>query len=190
MTFGLSKCSGPAFHAGSVFMATTIFLASALLASPALAGHVHDGAKSGKSRLVMPVMNPVRGAKVFVDKGCIACHAINGIGGHDAPNMDVHVQGGYMSPFDFAAKMWNHAPAMIAAQEGAFGEQITFTGSELADIIAFVHDDDAQHAFSEKNLTAKARKMMDHEHGSAMPAKVHEKESGHGHAAGTKPHKD
>ena len=171
-------------------MATTIFLASALLASPALAGHVQSSSEIGKNHLLLPVMNPERGAKLFVDKGCVACHAVNGVGGHDAPNMDAHVQGSFVSPFDFAAKMWNHAPAMIAAQEGAFGDQITFTGSELADIIAFVHDGEAQHAFSEKNLTAKARKMMHHDHGGAMPAKAPEKKSGHTHAAGSKPHKD
>ena len=49
--------------------------------------------------------------------------------------------------------MWNHAPAMIAAQEDAFGEQIYFTGGELADVIAFVHDDDTQHTFAEADLT-------------------------------------
>ena len=42
-------------------------------------------------------------------------NAINGVGGHDAPAMDAHSLSGLMNPFDFAAKMWNHAPAMIAA---------------------------------------------------------------------------
>jgi cytochrome c peroxidase len=56
-------------------------------------------------RLVMPIMNAERGKKLFVDKGCVACHAINGVGGHDAPPMDAHEMGGLMSPFDFAAKM-------------------------------------------------------------------------------------
>ena len=46
-----------------------------------------------------------------------------------------------MHPFEFAAKMWRMAPAMIAARDEVFGEQILFTGEELADIIAFVHDD-------------------------------------------------
>jgi len=88
---------------------------------------------------------------------------------------------------------------MIAAQEGAFGEQLYFTGKELADIIAFIHDDGAQHTFTEKSLTAKARKMMAHEHGGEPATEKHApdighkekpKKSGHGHAPGAKPHKD
>jgi cytochrome c len=168
---------------------------------PAFAEHVESSKATPNhgTRLVMPIMNPARGLKLFVDKGCVACHAINGAGGHDAPAMDAHSRSGLMNPFDFAAKMWNHAPAMIAAQEEAFGEQVYFTGEELADMIAFIHDDDAQHAFSEKDITAKARKMMDHGHGGAPAVEKHAPEighstdsgnAGHPHAAGTKAHKD
>jgi cytochrome c len=141
-------------------------------------------------RLVMPIMNPVIGKRLFVEKGCVACHAINGVGGHDAPAMDAHKMEGLMNPFDFAAKMWNHAPGMIAAQEGAFGDQVYFTGDELADIIAFAHDDRAQHAFTEGDLTSEARKMMDHDHGPKPAHASHAKEIGHHHPPGTRPHKD
>ena len=48
--------------------------------------------------------------------------------------------------------MWRTAPATIAAQEEMLGEQIMFTGEELADIIAFVHDDTEQHEFSEADI--------------------------------------
>ncbi len=95
-----------------------------------------------------------------------------------------------MNPFDFAAKMWNHASAMIAAQESAFGGQLYFTGEELADIIAFVHDDVAQHFFTEADLTPKALKMMHHEHGGIAPPAAHAEEIGHSHPPGTPKHKD
>lgn len=134
------------------------------------------------ARLVIPMMNPERGKILFVDKGCVACHAINGVGGHDAPAMDAHREMGLVNPFDFAAKMWNHAPAMIAAQEEALGEQIYFTGDELADIIAFLHDDEAQHTFGEGDLTDMAKTMMHHEHGGMMAPTAHAEEVGHGHA--------
>ena len=169
------------------------------VASPTVAADRSTSDDSPRVRLIMPIMSPERGKRLFVSKGCIACHAINGIGGHDAPPMDDHVNRGYMNPFDFAARMWNHAPGMIAAQEGAFGEQINFTGEELADITAFVHDDNAQHGFTEKDLTPKAMKMMHHEHGGQAPQEKHAEEighkhaapkSGHSHAPGTKPHKD
>ena len=194
---------------GAVAAALAATLLAAGLAAPAFAGHLPEKAPGAFSpRLVMPIMNPERGKKLFVDKGCVACHAVNGVGGHDAPAMDAHTMKGLMSPFDFAAKMWNHAPGMIAAQEGAMGDQITFTGDELADITAFVHDDDAQHDFGESDLTAQARKMMDHAHGEMPAPKAHAKEvghnhadtpmpmadekkkEGHGHAAGAPAHKD
>lgn len=146
------------------------------------------------TRLKFPEMNAEAGKDTFVNKGCIACHAINGVGGHDAPAMDAHRQMNEVNPFNFAAKMWNHAPGMIAAQEDAFDEQINLTGQELANIIAFVHDDNAQHTFSENDLTSKARKMMGHSHGEMPAPKAHAKDAGHSantghtHAPGTPKH--
>lgn len=183
-------------------IAAAAALALTLFTAPAFADHVKSSTteKPGHEvRLVMPLMNSDRGRKIFVSKGCVACHAINGVGGHDAPAMDAHKMDKLMNPFDFAAKMWNHAPGMIAAQEGAFGEQIYFTGEELADMVAFIHDDEAQHSFGEKDLTAKAHKMMQHEHGGAPATEKHAPEIGHQkkpaksshpHDPGTKPHKD
>ncbi len=158
-------------------------LAAAAIASPASANHIAgSGTKAiHGARLVIPIMSPERGKALFVDKGCVACHAINGVGGHDAPPMDAHRNMGLVNPFDFAAKMWNHAPGMIAAQEEAFGEQIYFTGEELADIIAFLHNDAAQHRFSEADLTKKARSMMHHEHGGKTAPDAHAEEVGHSH---------
>jgi len=140
------------------------------------------------TRLAFPMMNADIGKRTFVEKGCVACHAVNGVGGHDAPAMDAHQNMEYVNPFDFAARMWNHAPGMIAAQEEAFDEQVSLTGDDLANIIAFVHDDKAQHTFSDKDLTAKARKMMDHGHGNAAPVEAHAEESGHGRAMPEKGH--
>jgi len=176
-----------------VFLAIAVgFLA---LGGIAQAGHEHaeqngKSAAPNRTRLVFPIMNVERGKKLFVSKGCVACHAINGVGGHDAPPMDDHTHLGFLNPFDFVAKMWNHAPGMLAAQEQAFGAPITFTGEEITDIIAFVHDDDAQHSFTEHDLTPEAREMMHHEHGGQSAPAAHAKEIGHHHAPGTPPHKD
>jgi cytochrome c len=175
---------------------TAIILSLVLgFALPVSAGHEHEDQNIGKgdskqTRLAFPIMNVQRGKVLFVNKGCVACHAVNGVGGHDAPAMDDHTDLGMISPFDFVAKMWNHAPGMLAAQEEAFGEPITFTGAEIADIIAFVHDDKAQHTFEEKDLTAKARKFMEHGHGGKMAPKAHAEELGHDHEPGEKPHED
>jgi len=69
---------------------------------------------------------------------------------------------------------------MIEAQEEALGEQIQFSGEELADIIAFLHDDRQQHAFSDADLTPQAVRMMDHQHGVASGTEQHMEEIGHG----------
>ncbi len=176
---------GPDFGIGAAALAIAL-LAGLGNVTDAMGDHVASSESVGPmhgARLVIPVMNPDRGKKLFLRKGCVACHAINGVGGHDAPPMDAHRDMGLVNPFDFAAKMWNHAPAMVAAQEEAFGEQIYFTGQELADIIAFLHDDGVQHAFNEHDLTPQARKMMHHEHGGLSGPAAHAEEVGH------KPHK-
>lgn len=144
---------------------------------------------SGMQRLVMPHMDPVRGRKLFASKGCVACHAINGVGGHDATPLDAHTMDRVMNPFDFAAKMWRMAPAMIYAQEEALGQQILFTGDEIADIIAFVHDDEEQHKFSEADIPPRIRQWMHHSHGEpGGGAGAHGEELGHHHGDGMHEH--
>ncbi len=120
-----------------------------------------DDEESPKIRLIMPIMSPERGRKVFVSKGCVTCHSINGVGGEDAPAMDDHTKEPLVNPFAFAAKMWDHASGMIAAQKDELGGQLNFTGRELADITAFIHDEDAQRNFGEKDLTPKIKEMME-----------------------------
>jgi hypothetical protein len=139
----------------------------------------------GMNRLMMPQMDPSRGRKLFASKGCVACHAVNGVGGHDATPLDAHTMDRMMSPFDFIAKMWRMAPAMIYAQEEALGEQILFTGEEIADIIAFVHHDEEQHKFSEADIPPKIRGWMNHAHDEpGGGGEAHGEELGHHHGEG------
>ncbi len=134
--------------------------------------------KGVKIYLAFPMMNAERGMRLFADKGCVACHAVNGVGGHDATAFDAHNMDPVTHPYALVAKMWAMAPYMIKAQQEALGEQIMFTGEEIADIIAFVHDDDQQHSFTEALITPRIRKMMNHSHGGDTP---HQKEIGHKH---------
>ena len=46
-----------------------------------------------------------------------------------------------MNALEFAARMWKGSPAMVAMQEEELGDFITLTGQELADLIAFIHDE-------------------------------------------------
>ena len=183
--------SSPAVGLRSVFMVLAV-ISGAALTLTALADEGHDHAKPPAAkqspakkdkthkpanvRLAMPMMNAERGMILFASKGCVACHAVNGIGGHDATNLDAHSMDDVMNPFDFVAKMWRMAPAMIYAQQEVYGDQILFTGEEIADIIAFVHDDEQQHKFNATMIPPKILKSMGHVH---APKPAHQKELGH-----------
>ena len=169
-------------------MRHTLFLGAAIgmLAAPlalADAGHGDDTAAAEHEtielQMAMPQMNAERGRILFAEKGCVACHSVNGVGGEDASTLDAHDMEPMMNPFDLAAKMWAMAPYMIEAQEEALGEQILFTGEELADIIAFLHSDEDQHMLTEASLSPEVLKMMDHAHGEMPGEEAHEEELGH-----------
>jgi mono/diheme cytochrome c family protein len=93
-----------------------------------------------------------RGQTLFVSKGCVVCHAINEVGGTSAPPLDPEAAPGDVDALDFVARMWRGAEAMIFMQQRDLGAQIDFTGQELADIIAFVHDPTERRKFSEQTL--------------------------------------
>ncbi len=112
--------------------------------------------------LMMPVMDPANGRKLFAAKGCVVCHSVNGIGGTDATALDASTMRPMMNPFDFTAAMWDGAEAMIVVQHEELGEQIHFTGQELADIIAFVHHAEEQTKFSEADIPPNIQALMMH----------------------------
>jgi len=101
--------------------------------------------------LIIPVMDPVRGEHLFVSKGCVVCHSINGVGGTGAPKLDVTTDAAMMNPFDFFAKMWRGAAPMIAIQQHNVGRQAEFSGQDLADIAAFLHNRQLQKTFDAAN---------------------------------------
>lgn len=152
-------------------------------------GHGQMASRSGP-QLVMPMMNSVRGRTLFASKGCVACHSVNGVGGEDAPALDAHTMQPYMNLFEFAARMWRGAATMIAMQKEINGEQIEFSGEELADIIAFLHDEQEQHKFSEADIPPEIMSMMDHKHGDDSGAAEHAEELGHEVGPGGEEHQD
>ena len=113
--------------------------------------------------LIMPMINPARGRTLFASKGCVVCHSVNGIGGEDARPLDASTMEPFMNPFEFTARMWRGAEAMIAFQRDELGEQIFFTGAEIADIIAFLHDPEEQRRFSEDDIPETIRELIEHD---------------------------
>lgn len=110
--------------------------------------------------LAMPPMDAEKGRTLFLKKGCIACHAVKGIGGTMGPSFDADKMTEPMNVFEFAARMWRGAPAMVELQEQLFGEPIVLTGQELADIIAFAHDEQVQASLTEEDVPEEFRKLI------------------------------
>ena len=113
--------------------------------------------------LIMPEMNAERGRALFVNKGCIVCHSVNGVGGEDAQALDTDTMEDMMNPFDFAARMWRGSAAMVELQKKELGEQIELNGQELADIIAFVHDAREQAKLTRDQIPEGIARMMHHD---------------------------
>jgi len=81
--------------------------------------------------------SPVTGGGIFMEKGCIKCHAIQGLGGTAAPDLG-KVRAAW-SFLDIAGVMWNHTPRMDAEFERRKITRPTFTSEEVFQLISFVY---------------------------------------------------
>ena len=112
--------------------------------------------------VALPPLSSERGRTVFLEKGCVACHAVNGVGGDVGPAFDAAEMPKPMNAFEFAARMWRGASAMIAMQEDEqFGGQIELSGQELADLVAFAHDEKEQSHLTADQIPEKFRSMIE-----------------------------
>src|SRR5262245_4661768 len=57
-----------------------------------------------------PPQDPLAGSRVFGARGCVKCHAVNGIGGRIGPDLGRVARA--RSFYDLATAMWNHLPRM------------------------------------------------------------------------------
>ncbi len=112
--------------------------------------------------LTVPQMDSENGRALFASKGCVVCHSVNGIGGEDARVLGAEFIKGPMNPFEFAARMWRGAEAMMTMQREELGAPIELTGQELAGIIAFVHDAEEQAKFSHEDIPENIEKLIAH----------------------------
>ena len=80
---------------------------------------------------------PEKGRFLFVEKGCVICHSVNGVGGKAAPPLDAQTAFDVADPVGFATRMWRGAPAMIELQGLELGYSIWLEPQEMVDLAAF-----------------------------------------------------
>jgi len=86
--------------------------------------------------LFSPTQDPLAGSRVFGAKGCVKCHAVNGVGGKVGPDL-----GRVPRPrsfYDLAAALWNHAPKMAERMRQLGIARPQLEGREVGDLVAFL----------------------------------------------------
>ncbi len=111
-----------------------------------------DGA--GETEQVVPG-TPDRGQKLFTDRKCAACHPVAGRGPRVGP--DLGGPGHHISLTQFAARMWNHGPAMAARMKERGIDVPALSGQDMADILAYLY---VSHYFDERGSAARGRQLV------------------------------
>jgi mono/diheme cytochrome c family protein len=84
-----------------------------------------------------PRGRPSAGRKLFTEKRCVACHSVGGEGGAVGPTLASFKT--YESPIALAAALWNHGPQMTEVMKSQHIPRPSFKGSELRDLIAYIN---------------------------------------------------
>jgi mono/diheme cytochrome c family protein len=81
--------------------------------------------------------DPVEGSRLFVGKGCVTCHAVDGEGGKIGPDLGRISSGRTL--LGMAAVMWNHSPRMTERIKEAKITRPKLTPEEMANLFAFLN---------------------------------------------------
>lgn len=119
--------------------------------------HAEKPAEAQGLEVVSRSVDPAMGRALFIDKGCVVCHAINGVGGKAAPPLDAEIGQETVDPLEFAARMWRGAPAMVELQSVELGYTIYLTADEIADLAAFAGNREEQKRLSADQLPENIR---------------------------------
>lgn len=102
-----------------------------LLGAAAVAGAVALAAAE------RPAPDPVEGSRLFVNKGCVVCHAVDGEGGKIGPDLGRISTGRTL--LGMAAVMWNHSPLMTERIKETKVARPKLTPEEMANLFAFLN---------------------------------------------------
>ncbi len=137
--------------------ARAMCLAGAVLATMlvSLAAIDQAAAQSGGSTelvVELPVIDPEKGRVLFVSKGCVICHSVNGLGGRAAPPLEPDGPFSTVNIGEFSARMWRGAGPMVWLQTLEMGYQIDLTGEDIAHLAGFLQDAREQARFAAAGL--------------------------------------
>ncbi|MFQ5747357.1 MAG: c-type cytochrome [Gemmatimonadota bacterium] len=102
-----------------------------------------------------PAQNAIAGSRLFASKGCIRCHAINGMGGREGPDLGQSPE--VRTFYGLAARMWNHIPGMRERMEEIGFQPPRVRPDEIGDLVAFLY---SVHYFDPKGDVIAGRKQF------------------------------
>lgn len=94
---------------------------------------------AGGDRVYFEPGSPRRGEQLFKEKRCVSCHAVAGRGGRLGPDLGSRRRDLVGSVSSIAGLMWNHSPVMAAEASRLGIPPVTFSGPEMADVIAYLY---------------------------------------------------
>jgi mono/diheme cytochrome c family protein len=108
----------------------------ALVLAALLVG-VLSAVSAAQQPLFSPQQDPVAGERVFNDKGCVKCHAVNGAGGTIGPDLARTKRP--RTFYDLSAAIWNHAPKMAARMREMGMARPPLDAREAGDLAAYLY---------------------------------------------------
>jgi mono/diheme cytochrome c family protein len=101
-------------------------------------------------------MDSGRGQRLFESESCIQCHALNGKGGHAAPDLGRAIDRNF-APATLASTMWNHAPTMWAAMAKQSVKRSSLDEQGAADLFAYFY---SAHFFDKPGDAGRGKRLF------------------------------
>jgi cytochrome c551/c552 len=79
-----------------------------------------------------------QGARLFTEKGCAHCHAVNGVGGKLAPDLGIRRSPESSLP-QLVTAMWNHAPRMLESMKAEKMSYPDLTYEDMAHLFSYLY---------------------------------------------------